>query len=53
MASWEAAETKFKIEVPEKTFELEKTLFKFETQTKIIMEEKFCPNVIEPSFGIG
>lgn len=36
-----------------KTFEVEKTLLKFEKQTKMVMEEKFCPNVIEPSFGIG
>ena len=25
----------------------------FADQTKTVMEEKYCPHVIEPSFGIG
>ena len=53
ISDWEAATEKFTIETPEKNFELEKGLFKFERQSKMMMEEKFCPNVIEPSFGIG
>lgn len=53
MTDWEKAEGTFNIETAEKIFELEKSWFNFETKTKMVMEEKFCPNVIEPSFGIG
>lgn len=53
MGEWEAAETNIVIHTAEKDFEIEKSLLKFETQTKMVMEEKFCPNVIEPSYGIG
>jgi glycyl-tRNA synthetase len=55
MQAWEASTGTFSITTPEKTFELAKELFKFEKTTKnvIKLEEKFCPNVIEPSFGIG
>lgn len=53
MDDWTAATDKFTISTPEKAFELDKSLFKFEKTSKMMMEEKFCPNVIEPSFGIG
>lgn len=53
MNDWESAAEKFTIVTAEKEFEIEKSLFKFEKQSKMMMEEKFCPNVIEPSFGIG
>ena len=36
-----------------KQLELKKELIKFEEKKINVMEEKFVPNVIEPSFGIG
>lgn len=41
------------INVGESSFELDESHITFTTQTKKIMEEKFLPSVIEPSFGIG
>lgn len=37
----------------ENPLKLQRDLIKFEKKTIIVMEEKFIPNVIEPSFGIG
>lgn len=36
-----------------KDISLTRTQIKFERKTVMVMEEKFVPNVIEPSFGIG
>ena len=38
---------------PEKTITLDPALIQVSSEEKIISEEKFTPNVIEPSFGIG
>ena len=38
---------------PEKTIMLDTTLVQVVTEEKLVSEEKFVPNVIEPSFGIG
>lgn len=42
-----------KITVDGKEFALSSEMLAFDTQTKTHQEEKFTPNVIEPSFGIG
>eukprot|EP01017_Pseudomicrothorax_dubius_P049615 TRINITY_DN9248_c0_g5_i2.p1 TRINITY_DN9248_c0_g5~~TRINITY_DN9248_c0_g5_i2.p1 ORF type:complete len:644 (-),score=210.64 TRINITY_DN9248_c0_g5_i2:80-2011(-) len=41
------------IQVGEKSFTITRELVKFEVKEQNVMEEKFVPNVIEPSFGIG
>lgn len=41
----------FKVEGLE--LKLNREYIKFEVKTVNVMEEKFTPNVIEPSFGIG
>ena len=38
---------------PEKTIMLDTALVQIKTEEKIIAEEKYVPNVIEPSYGIG
>jgi glycyl-tRNA synthetase len=42
-----------KLTIEGKEFTLTETQISFETQTKTHQEEKYTPNVIEPSFGIG
>ena len=38
---------------PEKTLTLDTALVKVVTEEKKVLEEKFVPHVVEPSFGIG
>ena len=37
----------------DKELKLNKEFITFETQEKMVQEEKYTPSVIEPSFGIG
>jgi len=41
------------VNVDGKEFKLAQDFIKFERQEKTVLEEKFIPAVIEPSFGIG
>jgi glycyl-tRNA synthetase len=42
-----------KLNIEGKEFALTEQMVAFEAQTKTHHEEKYIPNVIEPSFGIG
>ena len=48
-----AANGKITVKLPAKEVVLASELVKFEKQEKKIMEEKYVPSVIEPSYGIG
>jgi glycyl-tRNA synthetase len=48
-----AADKQITIAVEGKEFVLNENHISFSEQTKTVMEEKYTPNVIEPSFGIG
>ena len=52
-AEFESTEGNFTVDVEGTSFEIEKENITFDEQKKMVMEEKFTPNVIEPSFGIG
>jgi len=41
------------LKVKDKDVVLTKEFLSFETFTKVELEEKYVPSVIEPSFGIG
>jgi glycyl-tRNA synthetase len=48
------AEEEFEVKVSEdKTITVSKDAIEFDQETKMVVEEKFAPSVIEPSFGIG
>jgi len=42
-----------KLECEGKEFSLTKSMVQFESYEKNVVEEKYIPSVIEPSFGIG
>ena len=48
-----AADKQITIAVEGKEFVLNENHISFSEQTKTVMEEKYTPHVIEPSFGIG
>lgn len=50
---YEEAETELTINVGDKSILVPKESIKFATDTRMVVEEKFAPHVIEPSFGIG
>lgn len=47
------ANSKIVVNANDKDIELPSDFLKFERQEKTVLEEKFSPHVIEPSFGLG
>jgi len=41
------------LKMPSKEIKLTEEYIKFEREEKIVMEEKYTPSVIEPSYGLG
>lgn len=50
---YEDAETEFNVDCGSKTITVPKDAINIKIDTKTVVEEKFAPHVIEPSFGIG
>jgi glycyl-tRNA synthetase len=50
---YEEAEAQFEINIGTKTITVDKDSIAVKIDTKMVVEEKFAPYVIEPSFGIG